>query len=59
MATSEKKEEFRRKEDTSALILQEWELVLAGKPAETLNELIYDYELDLQTAPLEGNKSLA
>ena len=45
----------RRKEDTSALVLQEWELVLAGKPADKLNEYIYEYEMDLLTNSLESN----
>ena len=45
----------RRREDTAALILQEWELVLAGKPAEKLTEYIYEYEMDLLTNSLESN----
>jgi hypothetical protein len=55
---SAKKENPKRKEDTSALIHQEWELVLAGKDAGKLAELLYEYEMDLLTNPIESNSNL-
>lgn len=48
----------KRKEQTSALIDQEWNLVLTGKAANKLTELIYNYEMDLLTNPLQKNPSL-
>ena len=51
------KQGAKRKEDTAALVHQEWELVMAGKPADKLTEYIYEYEMDLLTNPLESNQN--
>lgn len=48
----------KRKEQMSALIEQEWSLVLTGKAASKLTDLIYNYEMDLLTNPLQKNPSL-
>ena len=52
------KSEGKRNEDISALIDQEWEVVLNGKRSTRLNQLIYEYEMDLLTNPIEKSKPL-
>lgn len=53
-----KKETPKRNEDTTALIDREWGLVLNGKGAEKLVELLRGYEMDLLTNQIDGNKAL-
>ena len=54
----DKKTTSKIKENTLALIEQDWDLVLRGKHAEKLTELIHSYEMNILTSPLETNKYL-
>lgn len=41
-----------------ALIDHEWQLVLRGKEADHLVEILQDYELDIFTPPIQNDKDL-
>lgn len=51
-----KTKQNKRNEEVSALITQEWQLVLEGKNAEQLVEIIQNYELDPLTNFIQQNK---
>lgn len=48
----------KENQDTSALIDREWQLVLNGKGGAKLVELLRNYEMDLLSCPIDGNKLL-
>ena len=54
----QRKDADKRNEDTIALIRQEWELVLTGKSADRLVEILQNYEMDLLANPIDKNPAL-